>query len=193
MARTFKHPRTKRKILDRNFSDRTASISQIAVHTTESHPRPGVTDVASIWNFFNTEGTEASSHFIVQGRDCWQIVPDANKAWTIGVANSWTLNLELIGFAAFSAKAWLSGDNLRTLRTTAKLIAYLSRKHDIPIRKGSLGVTAGILHPGRHGVIRHSDVTKAGFGSHTDPGRSFPLSTVLRWARWYRKHGWLNG
>lgn len=190
--RTFRHPRTKRVILDRNFSERSSvGISQIAVHTTESHPRPGVSDVLSIYRFFNTPGTDASSHFVLQAPDLWQIVPDEKKAWTIGAANSWTLNIEIIGFAATSTKAWLSGANLRSLRLTAKLIAYLSKKHDIPIHKGSLAVSGGVLRPGRAGVIRHADVSKAGFGTHTDPGRGFPLTLVLRWARWYAKHGWV--
>lgn len=193
MARTKKHPKTKTWLISRNYSDRIPGvhISQIAVHTTESHPRPGVSDLTGLRNYFNTAGVEASSHYGVQDVDIWQFVSDSKKAWTIGVANSWTLNIEIIGFAAMSVKQWMTGTNYRSLKSTAKLIAYLSLKHDLPIQKGSLGSAAGQLFPVRRGEIRHSDVTKAGFGTHTDPGSGFPLKLVLRWARWYAKHGWV--
>lgn len=192
--RNFHPPRTKRKILDRNWSARNpgSKIVQIALHTTESHPRPGVGDVSGLWDYFNRPGTEASAHIIAQGKDSWQAVPDESKAWTIGAANSWTLNIEQIGFAAYSFKQWMSGDNYRTLRTTAKTIAYWHRKYGIPITQGSVQSVGGVLRPNKHGVIRHSDVTAAGFGTHTDPGKSYPFRTVLRWARWYAKHGWIT-
>lgn len=189
--RTFKHPRTERKILDHNFSERTSGITQIALHTTESHPRPGKADVQAIWTFFNNPRTEASSHFLLQYPDLWQIVPDANKAWTIGAANSWTLNIEIIGFAATSAKEWVTGANLKEMRQLAKLIAYLHKKHHIPIQQGTVLSINGVCKPGKPGVIRHSDVTRAGFGTHTDPGKGFPIRLVLRMARWYAKHGWV--
>jgi hypothetical protein len=40
------------------------------------------------------------------------------------------------------------------------------------------------------GIIRHSDVTAAGFGSHTDPGSSFPMGDFLDATRFYVEHGW---
>lgn len=191
--RTFKHPRTERKLLKNNWSERTgAGITQIALHTTESHPRPGSGDVQAIWDYFNNPANEASSHFLLQYPDLWQIVADESKAWTIGAANSWTLNIEIIGFAATSAKQWITGENMLEMRQLAKLIAYLSKKHGIPIQTGTVRNVNGVCQPGRSGVIRHSDVTKAGFGTHTDPGTGFPFRLVLRLARWYSKHGWVT-
>lgn len=193
MSRTFSNPRTKIALLDRNFSERSGvSVDDVAVHTTEGHPRPGVSDLQGLRNFFNTAGVEASSHYGVQDRDIWQFVLLSKKAWTIGVANSFTINIEMIGFAAFSLKQWMTGTNYRTLRSTAKLIAYISRSEGIPIQKGRVSSLNGTCVSVRKGTIRHSDVTKAGFGTHTDPGKSFPLALVLRWARWYRKHGWVK-
>jgi hypothetical protein len=40
------------------------------------------------------------------------------------------------------------------------------------------------------GVIRHSDVTAAGFGTHTDPGENFPMDDFLDKGRWYAHNGW---
>jgi N-acetyl-anhydromuramyl-L-alanine amidase AmpD len=42
-------------------------------------------------------------------------------------------------------------------------------------------------------VIRHSDVTAAGFGTHTDPGSNFPMDDFLDKGRWYAHNGWLFG
>lgn len=191
--RRFTTPVTKRKLVV-NRGTRIGgadAITHIAIHTTESHPRPGVSDLLGLWSWFNNPISQASSAVGIQDVDVWRFVPDTEKAWTIGVANSFTLNIEVIGFAAFSPKQWLTGSNYQSLKSTAKVIAYWSRKWNIPIQKGTVLNAAGVCLPGRHGVIRHSDVTKAGFGTHTDPGKGFPLRLVLRWARWYAEHGWL--
>jgi N-acetyl-anhydromuramyl-L-alanine amidase AmpD len=39
-------------------------------------------------------------------------------------------------------------------------------------------------------VIRHSDVTAAGFGTHTDPGPNFPMDDFLDAMRYYSTKGW---
>lgn len=64
--RTFKTPRTRLKLLDRNFSTRDHPVSgtqvlALAIHTTESHDIPNsAADVAAIYNWFNDPRSQAS-------------------------------------------------------------------------------------------------------------------------------------
>ena len=189
MARSFKNPRTGRHLV-RNQSDRIpgAKVQALAIHSTESHPRPGNDDIDAIQNWFDNPASQASSHYCIDdaGRSR-QLVDEHRKAWTIGLANSWTVNYELIGFASGTWK------HRKQLKKLAQHLAYSSRKHGVPLRKGKVGNVGGRCVCTRSGVIFHSDVTAAGFGTHTDPGKRFPLTTVLATALWYRRHGWLPG
>src|SRR5690349_6704183 len=98
--RGFNNPRTGIANV-RNQSDRIAGskIQALAIHSTESHPRPGNDDIDAIQAWFDNPASQASSHYVIDdaGRSR-QLVPEGRKAWTIGLANSWTVNYELIGF-----------------------------------------------------------------------------------------------
>lgn len=189
MARGFTNPRTGLATV-RNQSDRVpgSKIQALAIHSTESHPRPGNGDIDAIQNWFDNPASQASSHYVIDdaGRSR-QLVLEQRKAWTIGLANSWTVNYELIGFAA---GVWKHRAQLKKL---AQHLAYSSREHGVPLRKGRVGNVGGRCVCTKTGVIFHSDVTAAGFGSHTDPGKRFPLAAVLASARWYRRRGWNPG
>lgn len=190
MARSFANPRTGKADV-RNQSARVpgSRVQALAVHSTESHPRPGNGDIDAIQSWFDNPASQASSHYVIDdaGRSR-QLVPEDRKAWTIGAANSWTVNYELIGFASFSAKQW----NWRQLKKLAQHLAYSSRQHGVPLRRGKVG-GSGTCVCTRSGVITHFDVTKAGFGSHTDPGSGFPMVRVLAMAKYYKRRGWKPG
>jgi hypothetical protein len=196
MARTFDNPRTQLKLLTRNFSQRShpvhgKKIMALAVHSTESHPRPGSADLQAIYNWFSNPASQASSHYVIDDRgESWQLVREADKAWTIGAANSFTINYEMIGFARDSEASWLA--RLPQLKKLAQHLAHNSRRLDIPLRKGEVANKNGVCVCTRTGVIRHSDVTRAGFGSHTDPGAGFPLRRVILLAQWYKVRGWIK-
>lgn len=161
-----------------------SKISLVVLHTTEGYDRIGISDLRGLGDYFNQPQTAASSHVGVDGEGhSAQYVPDSQKAWTQGWFNRSALSIEQIGFSAFRRAFWL-GRNPQ-LRKTAKYIAYWSRKHDIPIRKGRVGGQSIT----RSGVIRHSELGTLG-GNHGDPGRGYPMHRVLVLARWYRKHGW---
>lgn len=191
--RNFHDPYTNRKLVRNYTRGRTQPIQALAVHTTESHDYPGSTkDISSIWNWFDNPVSEASSHDILDGdgRD-WRVVLQKDKAWTIGAANSFTLNYELVGFAAYDLRAW--NKNMRMLKKLAQRIAYDATKYGIPIQRGKVANVGGACVCTKQGVITHNDVTKAGFGTHTDPGPAFPMAAVLRMAKWYKRHGWFDG
>lgn len=188
--RGFANPRTSKHLV-RNQSDRTARIQALCVHSTESHPRPGTGDVDAIQNWFDNPASQASSHYCIDDTgNSRQLVEESRKAWTCGAGNSVTVNYELIGFAAWSNGMWRS--HPKQIRKLAQHIAYSSIQWGVPVQRGRVGSRGGVLVITKPGVITHNDVSKAGFGTHTDPGRFFPMRLTLRLARWYRKHGWFS-
>lgn len=173
---------TDRKRLVRNQSSRLgAPIQAIALHSTEG----GTLD--SVHDMFNVAQNESSSHAgVSQAGVSERWVHDDRKAWTILQLNPVTLNLEMLGFAAQAKSAWKEVQ----LDEVARWIAFWSLKWDIPIRRGKVRSIAGFPVITKRGVITHAQLTRAGFGTHGDPGANFPINVVLRKARWYAKHGW---
>lgn len=147
----------------------------IVVHTTESHNRPGTSDLASIAAWFDNPVSQSSSHVVVDADGTSaRLVADTRKAWTQAAFNPRALSIEQIGFASTTRLGWLR--QRRELRETARWIAYWSRKHDIPIVR---------IRPHRSGVIGHQGLGQAG-GGHHDPGPNYPWRYVLAKARIYK-------
>jgi N-acetyl-anhydromuramyl-L-alanine amidase AmpD len=173
-----------------NQSERRGPILAVCVHSTESADLPGTTaDLVSIRNWFNNPVAQASSHIGIDGQgntERW--VASNRKAWACGAGNSFTLNIEFVARAAQAAKDWEEAQ----VKQGARWLAYWSLKYNIPVQGGRVGNVHGQCVCITPGVIRHSDVTAAGFGSHTDPGRAFPMDDFLDAARWYRIKGWTH-
>lgn len=149
--------------------------SLIVLHSTESHNAPGLSDLKAIGAWFQNPSAQVSSHICVDGDgNTARYVRDDLKAWHCAGSNSISLGIEQIGQA--SQNFWPTAQ----VKETAKWIAYWSRRYDIPIKLGT-----------SHGVCRHSDLGAAG-GNHNDPGPAYPLDRVLRYAKWYRRFGWVR-
>lgn len=147
----------------------------IVIHTTESHNRPGTSDLQSIADWFDNASSQASSHVLVDADGTSaRLVSDEMKAWTQASYNPRCLSIEQIGFASTTRAGWLT--QRKELRETARWIAYWSRKHGIPIRR---------VRPTRTGVIGHQGLG-AGGGGHHDPGENYPWGYVLAKARIYK-------
>jgi hypothetical protein len=76
------------------------------------------------------------------------------------------------------------------LLASIRFYAKWALKYGIPIQRARCTNVHGQCVCITPGVIRHSDVTAAGFGTHTDPGEDFPMDDFLDKGRWYREHGW---
>jgi N-acetyl-anhydromuramyl-L-alanine amidase AmpD len=176
--------------LVRNQSERRGPVLAVAVHSTESQDLPGTTDdLAGIRRWFNNPVSQASSHVGIDGQGNTEVWVRSNrKAWTIGAANSWTCNIEFIGRASQPASAWEEAQ----IKQGARWAAYWVLKYDLRVQKGNVRGVNGLCVCTRKGVIRHSDVTAAGFGSHTDPGRAFPMDDFLSATRFYVRKGWTS-
>ncbi len=186
--RTKKVAPSHRTSLVRNQSERRGPILAVAVHSTESQDIPGTTrDLASVRSWFNNPSSQASSHVGIDGSGNTELWVHSNrKAWTIGAANSFTLNIEFIARASQGAHAWEEAQ----VKQGARWLAYWAIKYDLPIQKAYVRNVNGLCVCTKKGVLRHSDVTAAGFGSHTDPGRAFPMDDFLRYGRYYKQKGW---
>jgi N-acetyl-anhydromuramyl-L-alanine amidase AmpD len=171
-----------------NHSERRGPILAVAVHSTESADLPSSTrDLAAIRAWFDNPASQASSHIGIDGQgNTEQWVLSSRKALTIGAANSFTCNIEFVGRAAQSKKEWEE----EQIKQGARWAAYWGHKFKIPMDQGRVRNVNGLCVCVDKGIIRHSDVTAAGFGSHTDPGHNFPFERFIDLSRWYFEHGW---
>jgi N-acetyl-anhydromuramyl-L-alanine amidase AmpD len=174
----------------RNQSSRNgAPIQAIAVHSTESQDIPGTTrDLVAIRNWFDNPASQASSHIGVDGSgnsELW--VHSDKKAWTILQLNPVTFNIEFVARAGQSKNDWED----QQYRIGAQWAAYIAIKNNIPAGRGRVANNHGFPIVSKKGVIRHKDLTDAGFGTHTDPGPNFDMEKFLRYMRYYKQHGWI--
>lgn len=174
--------------LVRNQSERRGPVLAIIVHSTESQDIPGSTrDLVAIRNWFDNPASQASSHIGVDGQGNTELWVHSNrKAWTAGAANGWSVNIEFIARAAQGAHLWED----EQIKQGARWAAYWALKYDIPAGKGNARNINGLCVCTRKGVLRHSDITAAGFGSHTDPGKQFPMGDFLKAMSYYKRKGW---
>lgn len=173
MSRERLHPDVIVRRTSPNVSTRSAAISLIVLHSTESSNVAGSADLEGVAGWFANPASQVSAHVITDadGHSA-RCVDDAAKAWACEEFNSASLNIEQVGHAAqshWSRREWLE---------TARWIAEFSHDHGIPIRAAA--VSGGEVV--RSGVTTHAALGVAG-GSHHDPGSDYPLEEVLHEAR----------
>lgn len=183
-----KPPKHTLHLLERNYSSRNgAPVQAVALHSTESQNVKGWDDLHGVRSWFNNDVSDASAHVGIDREghvERW--VRDGYKAWTILQLNPVTLNIEFVGRAAQPESDW----DPPQVRAGAKWAAYWCHKFDIPVRRGEVKNINGFPVVTRKGIILHSDLTKAGFGTHTDPGKNFPISRFLQRVDEYYRRGW---
>lgn len=182
-------PSHKTRIVRNRSSRQGMPVQAVAVHSTESQDVPGWDDLNGVGNWFDNPQSQASAHIGVDGEGhSVKWVSSTEKAWTILQLNPVTVNIEFVGRAAQSKKEW----ELAQLKTAAKWTAYWCLRYDIPAQVGRVRNVNGSPVITRRGIIRHSDLTDAGFGTHTDPGSAFPMESFIRYVQFYKKHGWMR-
>jgi N-acetyl-anhydromuramyl-L-alanine amidase AmpD len=172
-------PHVEVRRLVRNCSSRHgASPLLIVVHDTEGANLPGLRDLQGLGDWFDNPAAQASSHVATDADgNSARFVRDEDKAWHVAFYNPVSLGIEQVGFA--SQKTWTSAEQAET----ARWIAYWSKLHGIPIRKGRVTLDGRVTCSG---VVRHSELGRLG-GDHHDPGPDYPLHDVLDLARGFRK------
>lgn len=140
----------------------------LVLHSTESDPNSG----RAVSNYLARPQVEADCHYVVDSDgDVYELVPRNRKAWHVAAYNNRAIGIEQVGRAA--QQSWPTAQ----LEVVAKLLAFLSYHHRVPLR-GTFGR--------RSGVTKHSRLGMAG-GGHHDPGTKYPLRKVLRMARRHKR------
>ncbi len=170
-----------RSIPNRNHSGRRSSTLWIVLHATEGGSR--AFDVAT-WMASTRPPKPVSAHRVVdEFGNCAMSVDDDLIVWGAGVANSKSLQIEMVTPRGASLK-WKAGEWVgkgELLQTAAGVVADWCRKYDIPVRF----IEAAELLRGEKGIVTHAEVSEAfqGGKGHFDPGPGFPMYTFLDMVR----------
>lgn len=151
-----------------------SAIKWVVLHSTEGG------NAASVAAFF-AGGAQASTHLVVDNKECYRMVPDLVIPWGAPGVNTGGLHIEQCGYARYSRSEWLT-DHGQTLDRSAAKAARWAHMYGIPLRwVGPFG-----LKLGRKGVTTHADASKAFTpGGHTDPGPGFPKDVWMSRAKSY--------
>lgn len=190
MTRTKTEPPEHTTHIVQNQSSRRGSpILAVAVHSTESQDIPhSIKDLTSLDSWFDNPKSDASAHTGIDGDGSSRVwVHSPFKAWTILDANPFTCNIEFVARAAQTKSLWEEAQ----LKTGAKWAAYWCVKYGIPAQRGVIRNVSGQCVCTKKGIITHLDVTRAGFGTHTDPGPNFPMSRFIELTQYYKRNGWV--
>lgn len=152
-------------------------VRWIVLHSTESARVKGAARSVASW-FASAGAPMASSHYVVDPDEVIQCVDERAIAWTEGVANPYSVGIEIVGKAAHTREQWLDDYGEPTLRRVAALVRDISDRWSIPL----VAIDADGIRREVPGVTTHAAIT-AGYrvaGGHTDPGAGFPMDWVLR-------------
>lgn len=166
----------------KNFtrSTKPRTVTLIVIHTAECGERPGAARNVAAY-FAGANAPQASAHYCVDSLETVQCVRDADVAWHAGPVNGCSIGIEHAGRAGQTPAEWADDYSLATLARSAALVASLCYRYGIPVVR----LTADDLAAGkRAGICGHVDVTKGlRYGTHWDPGPSFPWSMYLDMVR----------
>lgn len=147
-------------------------ISLIGIHTMEA-PEAGQT-AENVAVYFKR--VEASSHWCVDNNSRVRVVRDEDTAWTMPPTNSWSLNIEMAGYAGQTARQWDDAYSNSVLDIAAVCAAEWCKKFSIPVRR----LNTSQLLARQPGLAGHVDVNRAFRASdHSDPGANFPWTEFL--------------
>jgi N-acetyl-anhydromuramyl-L-alanine amidase AmpD/photosystem II stability/assembly factor-like uncharacterized protein len=133
----------------------TSPITRIVIHTTE-------TSYASAIRFFSHPGAEASAHYVIRSSDgaITQMVHERDIAWHAGNSQYNTTSIGIEHEAFVHDCSWYTD---AMYQSSARLVAFLTRKYGIPIDRAHIIGHYQVpdpFHPGEFGGANH----------HTDPG-----------------------
>lgn len=156
----------------------------VVIHAMEYPEKPDSAEWCARY-FAGKEGPapRASAHACVDSDSIVQCVAWDQVAWHAPGANQWGIGIEHAGYARQTLADWQDAYSLQMLDLSAWLVAQLCVRFRIPVE---FAVGAD-LRAGEPGITTHAEVTLAwpDKGTHTDPGRAFPMGDYLRQVRHY--------
>lgn len=169
-------PGCETRILPTNWSNRVTGVRGIGLHYTAGPNRAGKAEMDGLTAYASSARAGVSWHFLIDAEGhCYYSVPLGKKAWTIGNANSQTVNIEVVGTGQeASYPAGTAG--ARKLRQVVRRVA---RIYSIPLKVGSISncsVSPGIVThwqggacAGGHIDIRPFEIQRVVDAIATDP------------------------
>lgn len=144
-------------------------VTGIVIHKMEGSYAGGV-------SWLTNPRSSVSAHLCINddGSRAEQLVDFSDAAWHIRGANSHTIGIEMSGWSSRPA-------DIRQVRATARIVAYLCHRYGIPPRQGNAQA--------RGGIVGHKQV--AGHAGNSDPG-GFGWSMFLALVREEYKVGFAN-
>lgn len=158
---------------------RISPITLIVLHTIESPCKTGM--ALSAADYCRRRPDKVSAHYFVDPTTIYQGVRESDTAFCAPGANANGIHIEQAGYARFTTGEWSAPDPVAMEKNTAKLLADISSRRNIPLLFQS---AADLLGPNPTGVTTHREVAQAFHRTdHTDPGPNYPMDYVLIEAR----------
>lgn len=158
-----------------------SEIRWIVIHDAEADlPKTGA---EAVGNYFESAASRGSTHYGVDDDSTQQYLPDNVICWGAPGANKNGVHIELMGKASHTRERWIEHHGPMFQRA-GWLVSSLAKKYGIPIRV----LTVAEFKAGKKGIVTHATVSAAdgpGGSTHTDPGRGFPMDTLITWANRY--------
>lgn len=149
-------------------------VLQVVIHDMEA-VETGQT-AENVADFFATTTRLASAHYNVDSDSIVQCVKEGDTAFHAPGLNHCAVGVEHAGYARQTRGLWLDTYGVKMLALSAKLVAELCQKYDIPVRR----LTVAQVRRYEKGLCGHIDVSSAfGKSSHWDPGPGFPWDVYL--------------
>ncbi|MFA5387929.1 MAG: N-acetylmuramoyl-L-alanine amidase [Candidatus Paceibacterota bacterium] len=153
-----------------------SKIRLIVLHDMENTDRDDAAENTGSW--FENRASGGSTHYGVDNDSIQSYLADNVICWGAPHANLDGIHIEQMGKASWSTAEWLKNAD-GTLKRTAWLMRKLSKRLNVPL----VLLSDSEVRAGKKGVVTHAQISRIYGGTHTDPGRGYPLSYVMKLAR----------
>lgn len=150
-----------------------SAVKWVVLHDTEGGT------ARSIARYFSTSSSGGSTHLVLDDNECYRCLDNNQVPWGAKGANYAGFHIEQCGFAHWTQATWMSHKSM--LHRAAYKTALHCHRFNIPVRF----CTAAMLKEGRRGITTHAECSKAFGGTHSDPGKNYPLQHVMRLTAYY--------
>lgn len=149
-------------------------IDLIVIHSMEA-PEKGQT-AENCAAYFARGTVVASAHYCVDCNSIVQCVRDKDVAYGAPGANRNGVHIEHAGYARQTSLEWRDTYSWSMLELSARLVAELAHRHNIPL----VWLSPEDVAAKEHGITSHWNITQGlKKGSHTDPGPGFPVEQYM--------------
>lgn len=157
-------------------------INKIVIHSMEAANKGDTAE--RVGRYFQNLplSRPASAHVGCDMNSRVRYVADTDVAFAAPGTNHDGLHLELAGYAKYDAGQWSQVEMMAMMQQAAEQVREWSEQFNIPL----IFLDAALMraNPDARGVTTHHEVSQAfRKSSHWDPGRHFPIGTLLTLAQ----------